>query len=324
MDRCVNTCHYVRQLTKQALVLVDPPLGDSYFRSEDKNNAESKVHLNLTPFLGMYENFMDLPKFSETQAWSHQEATKKGGMMDDLVRYWEKAVPSCFDPLDPTIQSLAYYPLRIVAAEWVKYIAVMQRCIKMYEYQGNQLDLEKFNMDLRELQGWRRRSMVSQQKIRTVIRHLKSHNSSNPIHRADVDEILEDFEVIKKDIEDAGRRLETMLPVVTSLIQIIDARQSFAETADISRLTVLALVFVPLSYVSSLFSMNSETMPGSEHFWVYFVVAIPVTIIVFLIARPPTMERIREAGTWFPGLRRRRVNSSLSHTMIEERRVPTP
>jgi hypothetical protein len=247
---------------------------------------------------------MELPKFSE--AWDQQKNNIRRSMMGDIVHYWETSPPGCFDSADPSIQSLAYYPLRIVAAEWVKYIAVMQHCIKLYEYEGSQLDLNKFNMDLRELQGWRRRSMMSRQKLRIVIRHLNSHASPTPSHTASVADVLEDYMTISNDIEDAGRRLENMLPVVTSLVQIIDARQSFAETANISRLTILALVFVPLSFVSSLFSMNSENVPGSEHFWVYFAVAIPVTAVVFLIARPPTREDLRRTYMWIRGLFRGR------------------
>ena len=254
---------------------------------------------------------MELPKFSEL--WDQQKNNNRCSMMGDIVHYWETAPPACFDPADPSIQSLAYYPLRIVAAEWVKYIAVMQHCIKMYEYEGSQLDLDKFNMDLRELQGWRRRSMMSQQKVRVVIRHLNSHAPSTLSHTASVADVLEDYKTISNDIEDAGRRLENMLPVVTSLVQIIDARQSFAETANISRLTILALVFVPLSFVSSLFSMNSENVPGSEHFWVYFAVVIPVTAIVFLIARPPTLEGLRQTSTWISDLFRRKPR--LAETM---------
>ena len=136
--------------------------------------------------------------------------------------------------------------------------------------------------------------MVSHQKIGAVIRHLKMHASAQPEQRADVDLVLEDFEIINKNMEYAGRRLENMLPVVTSLVQIIDARQSLAETANISRLTVLALIFVPLSYVSSLFSMNTTNMPGSPYFWVYFAVAIPVTLIVVIIARPPTKDKLQQ------------------------------
>ena len=224
--------------------------------------------------------------------------------------YWEHAIPSSFDPSNPTIQSLSFYPLRIAAAEWVKYIAVMQRCLKQYEYQGDDSpDLDKFNTDLRELQGWRRRSMLSQEKIRSVIRRLQPRLSTNMSGNTKCDEsmqkLVEDLEFITAKIDNAGRRLENMLPVVTSLVQIMDARQSFAETANIRRLTILALLFVPLSYVSSLFSMNEQNMPGSPHFWVYFAVAVPVTVAVFVIALAPT-EELRKAFLYMKRHTRRR------------------
>ncbi|KAH6642910.1 hypothetical protein C7974DRAFT_386384 [Boeremia exigua] len=267
-----------------ALMLVDPPIGDTYYHSEYKDDPQHKVTLDVNPYLGTYENFMDLPRFSESWDQDQTGINLRQSMANDLIGYWKKSL----------------------AAEWVKYIAVMQHCIKMYEYEGSQLDLEKFNMDLRELQGWRRRSMISQQKIRAVIRHLRTQPSLNPEHVSCIDKVLQDYTVIESDIEDAGRRLENMLPVVTSLVQIIDARQSFAETANISRLTVLALIFVPLSYISSLFSMNSENMPGSSGFWVYFAVAIPVTVIVFLVARPPTVRGVQQMFAWVRGCFKRK------------------
>jgi Mg2+ and Co2+ transporter CorA len=224
-----------------------------------------------------------------------------------VIQYWEQNIPACFDPENPTIQSLAYYPLRIVAAEWVKYVDVMHTCIKQLEYQGNQLpDLTKFNMDLHELQAWRRRSMRSQEKIQAIIRRLTLHDSSDSNHLATMEALIEDFMIISSNIKIAGRRLESMLPVVTSLVQIIDARQSFRETANITRLTILALIFVPLSFVSSLFSMNSENLPGSSHFWVYFAVAIPVTLIVFIIARPPVRE-LQKAIQWAKSWRKQQL-----------------
>jgi Mg2+ and Co2+ transporter CorA len=270
------------------LIIVDPPIGDTYFVDGQKDKQPHEITLDSKPFLGTYEDFLEPPKFSSD--WSRLNDKSRGGMMQELVDYWERSTPASFEAKDPTIESLAYYPLKIVAAEWVKYLAVMQYCIKQYEYQGDLLpDLDKFNMDLRELQGWRRRSMNSQRKINSVIRQLKSREREHPfsLARANLRYLIEDFEVISSNIENAGRRLENMLPVVMSLVQVIDARHALAETANISRLTILALVFVPLSYISSLFSMNSQNMPGSSHFWVYFAVAVPVTLLVFLVARPP-------------------------------------
>ena len=97
------------------------------------------------------------------------------------------------------------------------------------------------------------------------------------------------------------RRFETMGPVITSLVQIVDSRRSFAETANLSRLTYLALVFGTLTFVSSLFSVVSDTAPGGRRtFWVYFAVVIPLAGLVFLIARP-CQARVR-AVEYLPSL----------------------
>jgi hypothetical protein len=285
-----------------SIILVDPPLRETHFPTGHKDEVAHKIHLSLRPFLGTYEDFTEPPKFSED--WSSLASQAPAGPLEDVLLYWERNTPTNFDASNPSLRSLAYYPLRIVAAEWVKYVEVMQHCIKTYEYKGNELpDLDKFNMDLRELQAWRLRTLNSQQKIGSIIRKLRSYNFKERDDKTDP--LLEDYEVVSSNIQSAGARLENMLPVVTSLVQIIDARQSFAETANISRLTILALVFVPLTFVSSLFSMNTENLPGSSHFWVYFVVAIPVTILVYLVARPPTAI-MRRVSAWLHIRRRRR------------------
>jgi len=277
------------KLITQALILVDPPLGPVHFQHGHKDSEAHKVRLEIQPFLGPYEDFTDPPKFSED--WSSLLDNSRRSVFEDIIGYWERNTPDAFNPDDPTLQSLAYYPLRIVAAEWVKYVEVMQHCIKLYQYDDKQAPtLDKINHDIRELQGWRLRSLNSQHKLQTVLRKLKTHQEIQWHPKTDelMQPVIEDYEVVLENIKAAAMRLENTLPVVTSLVQIVDARQSFAETANISRLTILALVFIPLSYVSSLFSMNPSNMPGSPYFWVYFAVAIPVTLFVVAVARPPT------------------------------------
>lgn len=291
---------------------MDPPLGTTYFESGYKDDPSHVVHVDVQPFLGPYEGFTELPRFSDD--WASSIPHRSGDLFTEIIHYWESAFPPSFNPENPTIQSLSFYPLRIAAAEWVKYVAVMQRCIKQYEYQGDELlNLDKFNTDLRELQGWRRRSMLSQDKIRSIIKRLEPLQLSRAFEGSHGDgsiaELVEDFEHIIHKIETAGRRLENMLPVVASLVQIMEARQSFAETANIRRLTILALIFVPLSYVSSLFSMNEQNMPGSPYFWVYFTVAIPVTAFVFIVALIP-VEQLHKITVYLKGRVKRRGRNS--------------
>ena len=170
------------------------------------------------------------------------------------------------------------------------YAAVMYRSVKQYEYSGSDQpgsldELERLQSDMRALQSWRRRSMSSQQKIQAVLRHIGNWSDTELSGRRG--ELLEDYRYLASTIKDFGRRLENMLPVVTLLVQVVDSRRSFAETADITRLTVLGLIFVPLNFVSSLFSMVPNKAPGGEHFWVFFVVAVPITVLVFVVARMP-------------------------------------
>ena len=78
--------------------------------------------------------------------------------MKDLMYYWSIERPECFNPKAPTILTMSYFLLRILAAEWVKYVAVMHRSVKQYEYSNNEFpsllhQLEKLNSDMRSLQS---------------------------------------------------------------------------------------------------------------------------------------------------------------------------
>jgi hypothetical protein len=231
-------------------------------------------------------------------SFSNEIDEQRGSLLDDLQYYWTRSVPECFNATNPSLQALSYYPLKIVAAEWVKYVAVMHHCIKQFEYQHKSLpELDQFDRDLGELQAWGRRTFLSQSKVEALIRLLRSPNFNT--HKGDrqLDCLAEDLDFILHKMQDAGRRLENKLPIVMTSVQIADTRRTYAEQADIKRLTVLALVFVPLTFIASLFSMNSQNMPGSKDFWVYFAVAIPVTLLVVFIARPP-IASLRSIATW--------------------------
>ncbi|KAJ9156432.1 Mg2+ transporter zinc transport protein [Pleurostoma richardsiae] len=74
---------------------------------------------------------------------------------------------------------------------------------------------------------------------------------------------------------------------ITGLAGIAGNRQAFREqqlslqSAERSRnLTFIGLIFIPLSLISSLFSMAEPYGPGQHKFWIYFVICIPAAILV--------------------------------------------
>ncbi|KAH7110876.1 hypothetical protein B0J11DRAFT_599171 [Dendryphion nanum] len=306
-----------------SIILVDPPIRDTFFTDDRKSKNRKQICLNTSPFLGIYEDFLPPPTFAQFSEDAKRpfstrckpEGPNRGAMLHDLKYYWTQKLPADFDPKNPSLHALLYYPLRIIAAEWTKYIAVMHHCIKRYEYNNEQLpDLNRFNTDLRDLQSWRRRSMMSQQKLEAIKHFLEESSSAssalpseispgsqkNHLHNCGdfgISSLYKDYTILLTNLTTSSTHLNTILPTIITFIQIAYTRRSFAETANITRLTILALVFVPLTYISSLFSMNSNNAPGSDGFWVYFAVAAPVTILVGCIARPP-VEELRVILKW--------------------------
>ena len=192
----------------------------------------------------------------------------------------------------PSLLSLSYYPLKMVAAEWMTYLELMYHSIKQYEYSpGNarpaMAQIALLNADIYALQQWNRRCMATAHKIQYTIDFLK--------HRVTKEEdtecsalLTEDYKHIALSIDSYSHRFEGLTSIATSLIQAIDTRRSLKETISISRLSYLGLSFIPLTFVASFFSMNDNIAPGGKLFGLYFAVSIPLCTVVFLIVHPPT------------------------------------
>lgn len=236
-------------------------------------------------YLGGYEDFVKPPSVGGQIA----HGPNRERICQDLAHYWKHGPPDGFDKAAPSLFALSYYPLRIILAEWMNYVAIMSRTTKKYNYKMNELDqtetsLNNLNDDLRSLQSWLRRTMSTQQKIASVIRFLdpKSEKAELEVRT----QLWEDYQYLAASIEACAHRLEVTLPITTSMVQIIDSRQSLREASYISRLTYLALVFLPLTFISGLFSMEGAFAAGNPRFWVYFVVAVPVTLGVVVWGAP--------------------------------------
>ena len=84
---------------------------------------------------------------------------------------------------------------------------------------------------------------------------------------------------------------------MSALVGIIGTRQALEETRlqkeetmralreakSTKTLTVIAMAFAPMALTSQWFSM-SDFQPGGRQFWVYFAVALPLTLFVFIVA----------------------------------------
>ncbi|KAH9209565.1 hypothetical protein DL95DRAFT_413755 [Leptodontidium sp. 2 PMI_412] len=280
-----HCCSVLFMITKSGtwlgLILVDAINTNNYIASSGKEYT-----IQSRPFQGGFEDFMSPKTYSQCQSSDPTALAhlKRSSLLEDLLFYWGDASPSVFKADHPTLLSIANYPLRIVAGEWKVYVEVMSSSIKLHEYStaitaGTNI-LTHLDSDLRSLETWGRRQMQNVAKLRHIIRFLNFHMASE-IEPGEYAALVEDYEHIITMIDTYGNRMASMIPVVASLVQIADTRRSLKEAENVTRLTNLALFFIPLTFVTGLFSMNNDiSAQGMKR---YFSVAIPFLVAVFVL-----------------------------------------
>ncbi|KAF2268737.1 hypothetical protein CC78DRAFT_551196 [Lojkania enalia] len=87
-----------------------------------------------------------------------------------------------------------------------------------------------------------------------------------------------------RSVQDLARAVEGLTQSLAmgylQYITIQEARISNMNARSLSRITVLTMLFIPLSTVASIFSMSGDYLPGSAKSWVFWAVAIPILIIL--------------------------------------------
>lgn len=305
-------CSVLRLRTSPWLCLILVDRAPSSFAL--KSPGVSGVHPILTPirlttwdFLGGPDDFECPERFSKFHRLPGQSLGRSGAMkgwLDELVHHWQ-CDPKGFNPARPTMLSLMCYPVKKFTTEWLCYRSTMSRYVRIYEYGPQELqpklkDPWLFDEHIYDLQNWRRRVAESVHKLKIVqefLQHWKAEtDDADVIETANL--VTKDLEYVSSDIRQYGQQLANTIPLLTNLVEILDSKQSMAESANVKQLTLIALVFVPLSYIASLFSMNDRHGPGGDKFWVYFAVAVPVSLIVLAIARLPFTKAKSVTRLW--------------------------
>ncbi|KAH8897040.1 hypothetical protein GQ53DRAFT_499463 [Thozetella sp. PMI_491] len=289
------------------LVLVDPPVKTVVGTSD---SSERNTYLSK-PLNGGFEQWVPPTSFASFQSTAEDKLPENKSMLHGLLNYLRRQPPELI-PAEPSILSLSFYPIRIVLAEWNIYTLLMSRYFKYYEYTLRDIENRLHDADIVDLQRWRRRSTQSQHKLR-LLNEFIHYWLEQEAEKQPWNLVLKDVEYVLIQLERYSRLLEQMIPMATTMVQLLDSRHWMLETANVSRLTFIALVFVPLSWVASLFSMSEGFSPGQEHFWVYFAAALPLLFLVLLLSAiqwnqlAGALQRFRGFVTCEAGTKKTRV-----------------
>jgi len=173
-------------------------------------------------------------------------------------------------------------------------------------------DPEVIDVSLKRLHPWRRliplyRDMLTETMGDAILfasRARITSGSSGMDNRAlpcgcsrtDFGDTNADLENILRQMTELQSRTDRLTSVVTATIAMEDARRGLRESGNVRRLTWLAFVFIPLSFLTGLFSMQSDITTLSLTFAWYFAAAVPVTALTLTIALNMSRSRGKEGN----------------------------
>ncbi|KAH7378558.1 hypothetical protein BKA64DRAFT_585538, partial [Cadophora sp. MPI-SDFR-AT-0126] len=281
------------------VILTDPPV-----REVTHTRGLQVSHMCSTPFQGGYLDFIPLA----FPLPDMRTGPPRTSMHDDLIYYW-KTHYSAFESLSsPRVAAL--FPQKITASHYMQLLCWVGAIISTHEWRlSRKNDLSAMKIQYVEeqwsdIQALNRRCAEYCEDVERIILTLDLDNAKETM-KEDWMNTGKDFTFILTRLKVLKSRCEVLLGSITALVGIAGNRQSLEETKrsireakNVKLLTLIGMIFIPLAFVCGLFSMNDRYLPGSSQFWIYWVSAVPVVIVMFLGAMMLSLGYDDDVGTW--------------------------
>lgn len=183
-------------------------------------------------------------------------------------------------PRNPNI--MAYRMAQIICAEWLTISRYITTRLSQIEWELEEPEYRKhpngIDFSLAKLHSWRRTiPMYKKMYIGAKLKLFRNSSQDDCIAN-----LLEDYQSVQVTLEQLEKRIERIAAVATAIISIEESRRGIDQNRSLGRLTYLVVIFAPLSFVSGFFSMNSDLGSLKHTFWIYFYVALPLSLLVFI------------------------------------------
>jgi hypothetical protein len=240
-------------------------------------------------------------------------------VFDDFI-YWAKKTNPLSASSSNKPASITHLPiqalLHLVCADWLTIAEYIRTRIGQIEWEVS-IPVHFLNKGvgideaLKKLHVWRRlvplyREMLNDSLHRVF--HFPCHTdgieSANPcecpLHKpaepskqGAINAFHADFTRALSSMEEYQKRIDRLTSVVTAIISIEDSRRGQDDNRNVARLTWLATFFIPLGYMASLFSMQSDISTLTATYKLYFETALPLaagTLGIALILGLPSVQ----------------------------------
>ncbi|KAH9843269.1 hypothetical protein Tdes44962_MAKER07590 [Teratosphaeria destructans] len=260
--------------------------------------------------------FESTPSMMDLTRASADRTAHRTSLFDDAVYWSSKIGTKELQKIHQEPKCFAIPMLQLVLADWrtvLKYMTTMLGKIE-WEFErphwGEATD--DIDKSLRKLSPWMRnmhyyKAMVAEAidrlfppHERTQFSHDRQSGSQAPLIPLDHDNnthggtptpssgilsLLYDFYLVQQQMETSKQRIEGIQAMATNTINIEEARRAVDQNKHLARLTLLATIFIPLSFTSSFLSMSPGfASPASvTTVWLFFALGVPLTLSALVI-----------------------------------------
>lgn len=271
------------------LIICDPPLK----RVLTDYSGRTGYNVATSPYNGGYADFM--PHENQMRCRSGPPRTS---FLDDIIFYTQNH-SKVLNLDDPT--SLRIFAEKIVACHYLKLVEFHQTVIEKIQFNLSRLqDLTSFAMAAVEeqwsgVQALERTVGEHKDDLEAVMLQLQIPLESPDLARLkDWKDNVPDYQYLSLRLKEIGQRANGLNGSTAALAGLTNNRhavqaqelvleateRSIREAKSVKALTILGIIFIPLAYVASLFSMSDGYRPGEKLFWVYFAVALPLVVLI--------------------------------------------
>lgn len=278
-----------------AVVLCDPPVRTLISGNQkDRPKTIDLAHKDLdhpngaTPFQG---GFVDFVPHEE------REYTKRGPprtcMMEDFIYYF-KTYADKLDTTSPECASLLVK--KLVAAHLHEFFNYMRGLVYHHSWMTQprrpgfteeDLKISEDHWGIAQGLSLRTTQYVEDMWHNLVELGMDLDSSATDRTSAETPDWLEyktDYRYVYVRLKELQARADLLGQTLNGLASMAAYRLAQESTSRAQGLTFVGLLFIPLAYVSGLFSMSEDYRPGQHLFKVYFATALPLMAIVLFVA----------------------------------------
>jgi hypothetical protein len=293
-----------------ALILCDPPFSKAHIWTQNATHDRWEIeekNISTVPHHGGYADI--IPRLTSFRTWKGS-GPERQSLYGDLLYYLTKRTHEiqCENGSSIDIEKVA---TRIITSHYLLLLDYFDGIIFDREFplsrKKNFSTQETLNME----EQWSTiqfiRTSLSRyiQNIAGIMVQLRipfeDLGSADSAANSISSDYQYDFQYIYMQLRVLKTRADLLNESLTGLTGILGNKRSIREAKTVKTLTLVALIFIPLSFTSAVFSMSDEFLPGKESFWVFWAVSLPLVIAVLVLATILDFG-YDDNGTWKPAI----------------------